>query len=147
MNYKLVKPCDLCPFRRDAKHLVLSRDRAIEIGGQMLSLQGGQFVCHKTAKIVDGEFVDAGESSSHCAGALIFAEKNGNATQMMRIAERLGAYDASALQGQEQVFDDLDEMAEASLPVRRARKPRRKHSGFSQVRCPICAPLRCVRAK
>jgi hypothetical protein len=27
------------------------------------------------------------------------------------------------------------------------RRPRRRHSGSGQVRCEICAPLRCVKAK
>lgn len=39
-----------------------------------------------------------------------------------------------------------DAIAEELIAARRS-KPRRKHSGFSQVHCPICAPCRCVRAK
>lgn len=52
----------------------------------MLSPDGGSFPCHKTVN-----HSDEGEDTSrskHCAGALIFAEKNGNATQIMRIMEQ-----------------------------------------------------------
>lgn len=30
--------------------------------------------------------------------------------------------------------------------VKRERKPRRKHSRFGSVHCPICAPCRCSKA-
>jgi hypothetical protein len=132
VNYKQTAPCDLCPFRRDSKGLRLTPARAREFGLMMLSNPGSEFVCHKTAKLDEdedgiGDYVDAGEVSAHCAGALIFAEKNGRATQMMRIAERLGMYDHRKLKGHEQVFDNLDEMVEAQdKPLPKA--PRRKRS-------------------
>jgi hypothetical protein len=65
-----------------------------------------------------------GPNSLQCAGALIFAEKNGNATQMMRIAERLGMYDPRKLNMDADVFDDIDEMLEMAIdrPRRRIRK-------------------------
>lgn len=98
----------------------LTAGRVEEIGGMMLSTGGGSFPCHKTT--IDTEDDDGlGDrevtpDSQHCAGALIFAEKNENATQLMRIAERLGLYDAKALMADKKVvdsvFDDLDEMTE-----------------------------------
>jgi hypothetical protein len=51
--------------------------------------------------------------SKHCAGALIFAEKHGRATQMMRICERLKMYDATKLEGHDTVFASLPEMLHA----------------------------------
>lgn len=113
MHFDLKKPCHNCPFlRKGGVRLTLARIR--EIGGSALSTQGATFACHKTTiDTDDGERVDY-KDSRHCAGALIFSEKNGNATQMMRIAERLGLYDAATLMKDKaavrSVFRDLPEM-------------------------------------
>lgn len=81
MRY-LAKPCDQCPFLRDGKAAVrLTEDRIEEIAGAALDPQGGTFACHKT---VDYDDEGEGSGGDHCAGFLCFAEKNGNATQMMR---------------------------------------------------------------
>ncbi len=87
MNYNLKKPCANCPFLADdSKAVRLSRTRAEEIGGMMLSFNGGDFICHKTSSRTN----DLPESEeSHCAGAIAFALKFDNMTQMMRISERL----------------------------------------------------------
>lgn len=92
-----------------------STERATEIAENMLNPAGATFSCHNT---ISGSHADAdyhpGKRDRHCAGALIFAEKHENATQMMRIAERLGLYDASKLMKNkgitDLVFDSLDEM-------------------------------------
>lgn len=104
MNYDLKKPCSDCPFKRGTA-MRLTRERAKEIAGMMLSSNGGIFPCHKTtieSDDGDGEMIVT-QKSKHCAGALIFAEKNGVSTQMMRIAERLGMYDAKVMADQETV--------------------------------------------
>lgn len=116
--FDIVKPCDDCPFRREGG-IRLVPQRAQEIADMMLSDQGGTFMCHKTATSDigdDGEGVVRGERPQHCAGALIFAEKNGNATQAMRIAERLRLYDplkVMAGDGQDEIFDSRAEMLAA----------------------------------
>lgn len=109
MKFDIKKPCDDCPFRREGG-IRLRRSRAEEIAEGMLSSQGSTFACHKTVDHDGDQFTKSEEK--HCAGALIFAEKNGTATQMMRIVERLGMYDASKLVGHDDVFNDLDEMLE-----------------------------------
>jgi len=121
--FDLKKPCDNCPFRR-VGGVRLTTERAHKIASLMLSTDGGAFWCHKTTVPVE----DAGDNESnmtgtpdsqHCAGALIFAEKHQNATQAMRIAERLRLYNAQALMADtkivSEVFDTLEEMAEATL--------------------------------
>jgi hypothetical protein len=118
----MTKPCPECPFLRGERAVRLTLGRIQEIAGNMLSSSGGEFHCHKTSRQTgDG-------SQRHCAGALIFAEKNGNATQMMRIAERLGFYDRTKLEGEDLVFDDLEEMEASALdrdrPIRRKRARR-----------------------
>lgn len=83
----------------------------------------GEFPCHKTAEVIDGEYI-ATDKSVHCAGALIFAEKQEAPTQMMRIAERLGMYDRRKLDMGADVYDSLDEMVSAGLTSRRRRASR-----------------------
>jgi hypothetical protein len=117
MHYDLHKPCNNCPFLRKGG-IRLHPSRVREIAGMMLSTAGGDFPCHKTTvEARDGFDRRATKDSRHCAGALIFAEKNGNATQLMRIMERLGFYDAQALMKDksitELVFDDMKEMLDA----------------------------------
>lgn len=113
MKYDMTSPCVNCPFRRDG-FIPLRQERVEEIAEGMLSTQGHEFACHKTCgHDEDGDTTVEGDSQ-HCGGALIFAEKNGNATQMMRICERIGLYNASKLEpNYDLVFDDLDEMLEA----------------------------------
>lgn len=117
MKFDLKRPCDNCPFLRVGGVRLLP-DRVREIAEGMLDSQGTTFACHKTT--VDGEDEEGNgdrvvtPESKHCAGALIFAEKNRTATQAMRIMERLRMYDAAALMKDEvmtsKVFDDVDEM-------------------------------------
>lgn len=115
MDYDLTKPCADCPFRKGTP-MSLHPDRVTEITDMMLDSQGGVFPCHKTVDY-DSEEAEEGEGwrtgKQHCAGALIFAEKHKNATQMMRIAERLGMYDAAkVLENSDLVFDSVEEMME-----------------------------------
>lgn len=130
MHYDLKRPCANCPFLKEGG-VRLHPKRAEEIAEGMLSPQGHTFACHKTTVCQEH---DDGSSdmvetpkSRHCAGALIFAEKNGNATQMMRIAERIGWYDAKSLMSDQKVvasvFDDLEQMVEAQqAPAIKRRK-------------------------
>lgn len=117
MEFDLKKPCDNCPFLREGG-IRLTVPRVRDIAEGMLDSQGVTFPCHKTT-VDDGEGdLKEGPNSRHCAGALIFAEKNGNATQMMRVMERLHAYDAASLMADRStvalVFDDVDEMLEVN---------------------------------
>lgn len=107
MDYKLTTPCNNCPFRREG-FIPLRAGRVREIARGMLTNPGHEFACHKTTK---GGHIISG--SQHCAGALIFAEKNNAATQMMRISERLRCYDRKALVSDDLVFDNVAEMAKA----------------------------------
>lgn len=121
MLYDLKKPCSNCPFLREGG-VRLSEPRVREIAGAMLEWHGATFPCHKTTIDVEddegGSDRAAAPDSRHCAGALIFAEKNENANQLMRIAERLRMYKPKELMANQAVvdlvFDDLDEMLEAN---------------------------------
>lgn len=123
MKYEMTGPCVNCPFRREG-FIPLMAERVEEIAEGMLSTQGHTFACHKTTGHDDDGDRIITETSQHCGGALIFAEKNGNATQMMRICERLNMYDARKLvPNYDLVFDDLDEMLDAHASHRFNRPP------------------------
>ncbi len=107
MNYDLTNPCDLCPFRNDAKRLTLSADRLREMAS-------GEFCCHKTGVSNDetGD-IEPTEKSQHCAGLLIFLENMEAPHQMMRICERLRLYDRTKLNMDAPVFESWDEVEDA----------------------------------
>lgn len=124
MNYAMTTPCDNCPFRKEGG-IRLRAARLLDLADP----RAGEFACHKTTASSEEDedgARHATEDSSHCAGALIFHEKQGQSTQMMRICERIGMYDHTKLRGQDLVFDDVAEMLEASVD---ARKPKRKKKG------------------
>lgn len=121
MHFDLHVPCSNCPFLRKGG-IRLTQGRVKEIAGNMLSPDGKTFACHKTTKACGDEMVETG-NSRHCAGALIFSEKHENATQMIRIAERLGLYDRKKLMSNREVgdlvFDSVLEMLRANSGKRR----------------------------
>jgi hypothetical protein len=122
--YAMTAPCESCPFRREGG-IRLTAGRIREIGGMMLDSQGGTFHCHKTTEHDDDndEYIPTG-NEIECAGALIFAEKNGNQTQMMRIAGRLGLYNPDSMQDKDSVFDTLAEMLATAVDRRRRGRKR-----------------------
>lgn len=118
MRFTMTRPCDLCPFVRGG--LLLTKNRARELGGQIVDCDGqaggGAFICHKTGD--EGEesgLILGDKDSQHCAGALIFAEKQDAPTQIMRIAERLGRYNRVKLDMTANVFNSLAEMIDAGM--------------------------------
>jgi len=108
--YSMTTPCAHCPFRTDIRpYLRPERVREIEA-----SLVRAEFPCHKTIEHDDeGEPILGGKSAIHCAGALILLEKLERPSQMMRICERIGMYDPTALDMSAPVFDSFDDMEEA----------------------------------
>lgn len=86
----MTTPCPECPFLRKNNFTYASLKRHAS----------GEFACHKQCKLSeDGVYVKRNEKTQHCAGALIFLEKHDppQSHQMMRICERLGAYDYTKL--------------------------------------------------
>lgn len=119
MNFDMKKPCHNCPFLKEGG-IRLHRGRARQIAKNSLSDKGKTFTCHLTTVDLDdeeGSTVD-GPNAAHCAGALIFSEKNRVQTQMMRIAGRLGMYAPESLMANKEavgsVFDSLAEMVKAN---------------------------------
>ncbi len=110
MKYDKTTPCDNCPFRSD-KPFHLSRGRVREI---QAGLVRGGFPCHKTTVPCEDEDGSANlratDKSQHCAGALILLEKLETPSQMMRICERIGLYDATKLNMAAPVYDSWGAM-------------------------------------
>lgn len=118
MRYDMKKPCSGCPFLKRGG-IVLTKPRIREIGGMMTNSSGGTFPCHKTVDYSAGDGEGRG-GGVHCAGALIYAEKQGNVTQMMRIAERLQLYDQTVFTDEvkDSVWDSQAQWLKFSLPGR-----------------------------
>jgi hypothetical protein len=90
MKFTLITPCAQCPFlKKMARGFDLAR---------LEEFAAGSFHCHQTGNQDEetGDYTPTADSLA-CAGALIYLEKRGRSSQMMRIAERLGLYDRSKL--------------------------------------------------
>jgi hypothetical protein len=88
MNFNLKKPCPDCPFLKGSNtNTTLHPARIPGIVRDLL--RGSTFQCHKTL---------GKEKAEHCAGALLYLEREEAPNQLMRIAERLGSYDPDMLE-------------------------------------------------
>jgi hypothetical protein len=85
----MTTPCNECPYLKGSGFTLASLQRHAS----------GEFACHKQCDLSDeGTYTEKPrDKSAHCAGALIFLEKQGRPHQMMRICERLGFYDHTKL--------------------------------------------------
>lgn len=106
MKFEMTTPCSECPFRTDIRGY-LRPGRSKEIISALLS--GQTFSCHKTNEYLDGEVIET-HITQHCAGALIFLEKNERPNQMMRWMERIGMYDRDKLDMEAPVVASYREM-------------------------------------
>lgn len=105
MKFDLHRPCANCPFRHDVPGY-LTPARAHEIATALLN--DATFTCHKTIESTDDGTVETPQSQ-HCAGALIFLERQDRPNQMMRWMERIGCYDYRLLDPNAPVFDSAGE--------------------------------------
>ena len=89
MKLDLKTPCKDCPFiKGSSTNTTLAKGRLQGIKDDLR--KDMSFTCHKTLEKPSNE-------QQHCAGALIFLEKENRPNQIMRIAERLGMYDHTKL--------------------------------------------------
>ena len=85
--YRVMKPCNTCPFINNKMYL---EDGRVDDIKEMLS-DGGHFVCHKTVYNLNNKL----EESQHqerkmCAGAYEYLKKEGILTPIMRVAMATG---------------------------------------------------------
>jgi len=96
LKYTMTTPCDECPFLLGSGFTYAA----------LSAHASGEFACHKACKIVKGGYFEArNDKTPHCAGALIFLEKQKNPHQMMRICRRIGVYDPTKLDMTAKVVD------------------------------------------
>lgn len=109
MKFDLKRPCKTCPFRTDSLKGWLGKGRAKEIL-EGITAKDQTFTCHYTTEFHEetGEVIPH-SNDQHCAGAMILLEKYNRPNQLMRIFERLGAYDKDALAMDAPVFDTYEE--------------------------------------
>lgn len=106
-RYSLRGPCADCPFLVEPQFLGLSEDRIRDIADSLRADQ--DFSCHKRNDFDEhGNAVET-RTSRMCGGAMVTLEKEGRATQGMRISERLGMYDRTKLDMGANVHDSLDD--------------------------------------
>lgn len=92
MNFDLKIPCKDCPFVKGSSTNVSLAEGRIE--GIVQDLRAGMsFTCHKTIQA----YTDKPVVEQHCAGAMIFLERENHPNQIMRVAERIGLYDYKKL--------------------------------------------------
>lgn len=105
MKYTRYVPCDKCPFRRGASYLTAARAREI-------ATTNGEFPCHETVDYDAGDGSGVTRANSQvCAGFVAFNLKSGCPSQMIRIAGRLGMFDADKFKDAEaDVFDSVAAM-------------------------------------
>jgi Family of unknown function (DUF6283) len=131
VNFDLKNPCEHCPFRSNIKGY-LNKERVKEIVSSITE-GDGTFSCHKHNEFADDDEGGVMETSDsqHCAGALIFLEKQDRPNQMMRIAERLGIYDRKKLNMKAPVFKNGAEMVKANEDrhIRQRKRTRSKSEG------------------
>ncbi len=100
MRFDLKQPCNDCPFIPGSRTNVTLEEGRIE--GIVEGLRNdAAFICHKTLNKQLNE-------QQHCAGALIFLEKENNPNQMMRIAERFSLYDRRSMKMNSNIIDSMD---------------------------------------
>lgn len=99
MRFDLKKPCKDCPFiKGSCTNTTLAEGRLEGIVDDIRNDMS--FTCHKT---LDNE----SSKQQHCAGAMVFLEKENRPNQMMRIAERVGMYDHTKLDMNVDIVDEL----------------------------------------
>lgn len=89
MKFNLKEPCKDYPFVLGSNtNTTLAKGR---LEGIIEDIRNDlSFTCHKTLDLPS-------RSQQHCAGAMIFLEKEERPNQIMRIAERVGLYNHSEL--------------------------------------------------
>lgn len=107
-DFLLKAPCEHCPFRKDIEPY-LRPERAQEIATGLA--EGAEFSCHKTTvPDAEDEGLVQGPGNRFCAGAMATLEREGHPNQLMRMAERMGFYDAAAMRDPSQpVYGSLAE--------------------------------------
>jgi len=99
MRFDMKTPCVDCPFIEGSSTNTTLREGRLE-GIVQDIMHGASFICHKTLELNSTE-------QQHCAGAMLYLEREEQPNQIMRIAERLGRYDHSKLQPHDGLIEPI----------------------------------------
>jgi len=103
MRMDMKQPCADCPFRiGNGEKFRLREERIAELETAATSFQ-----CHKTVDYSDDE-LSPGNKPQECAGFMTLHHRSETWTQMMRIAERIGAMNCDDLDPKGEVYEDWD---------------------------------------
>lgn len=106
MQWKIKRPCEHCPFRRDVPpYLTAARARGL---ARTLSDDLHWFACHETTGIKNGKRVRAADRS-HCAGAAIVLYRAGLINVATRLAVALNLISMDDLKAPVPVFNSLEQ--------------------------------------
>lgn len=99
MNFTLKKPCPECPFLKGSStNQTLPKIRLREITRELDEDDHSTFTCHKTLDYSYERPQDhKKEKQQHCAGAMIYLQKQGRANIAMRMAHFFGMMDINKL--------------------------------------------------
>ena len=112
MKYNLKRPCENCPFKREAPRGVWTADHYTMLQGlcekHTSPSNMGTFACHDTRP----------EGTHACAGWVLWQQEHCFPSLGIRLAMSLGhctARDIEALDHEVEIFTDVDELAEVNL--------------------------------
>lgn len=106
MLWKIKRPCEHCPFRRDVRPFLrnsFARQLTTELRNDM-----NWFACHETTGATNGKRIRAA-NQSHCIGAAIVLWRDGLVNLSTRLALHLNMITMDDLQRPAPVFDTLEE--------------------------------------
>jgi hypothetical protein len=105
--FKIKKPCEHCPFRRDVEPF-LTTARAEDLGRQLHGDDQSWFACHETTGVKGPKRVPRAKQS-HCAGAMIVLWREKRTNVATRLALVFGMISREQLDAPAPVFDSMEE--------------------------------------
>lgn len=91
--YRVLEPCNNCPFIDDGKKIHLNKGRVDSIKEDLLKHPDNSFTCHKTVYNLDidmNEITDYKQERKMCAGAFLYLKSIKKPNTMMILAQRIG---------------------------------------------------------
>lgn len=124
--FSLRKPCGNCPFLKEGA-IELEPGRLQSIVEDLLADDTVNFHCHKTVynEKTGGRWETDEDGSSQyacshkeafCAGAMIFMQKVGHSTVLMRVAQALGNFDSRELMRHADLVIEPDALKSDTAP-------------------------------
>jgi hypothetical protein len=108
MQFKIKRPCEHCPFRKDRAPF-LNTERAADLRDELRD-DTRWFACHETTGVKSGRRIKP-ENQSQCAGSMMVLHREGRPNVAMRLALLFNLITIEDLSAPAPVFKNLDEFA------------------------------------